>query len=132
MNSRDKPCEIIPRNQLIQARCGVFIIGIAENERTLDLYKAWHKKLRGKYAKHVLANNLTSKNEEMGTLAQEIRQRLREFGDLQYLPGHCELCWHWAVISNIWSISSTHGQALSTSYVGVTMDKFVNLSVHFL
>ncbi|MFC1977788.1 tyrosine-type recombinase/integrase [Chloroflexota bacterium] len=87
-----KPCESVPDTKLLQLKCGAFIIGIAENERTLETYEAWHKKLRGKYAKHVLANNLAVKNEAMSTLAQKIRQRLQEFADLQHLPGHCELC----------------------------------------
>jgi len=87
-----KPYESVPDTKLLQLRCGAYIIGIAKNERTLESYETWHKKLRGKYAKHVLANNLAVKNEEMSTFAQKIRRRLQEFGNLQNLPGHCELC----------------------------------------
>jgi integrase/recombinase XerC len=87
-----KPHESIPGTNLWQLRCGPYIIGIAESKKTLKTYENWHKKLRVKYAKNKLAQDIAAKYQELNDTAQDIGQRLQEFSDMRRLPGHCELC----------------------------------------
>ena len=77
---------------LWQLQCGAYSIGIVESEETLKQYESWHKELRAKYSKHQLAQDIHAMTQELETIAQDNRQRLREFIDMQRLPGHCELC----------------------------------------
>jgi site-specific recombinase XerD len=87
-----KPHESIPGTNLWQLRCGAYIIGIAESKKTLKTYENWHKKLRVKYAKNKLAQDIAAKYQKLNDTAQDIGQRLQEFSDMRRLPGHCELC----------------------------------------
>ena len=87
-----KPPESIPNANLWQLRCGTYPIGIARSRRTLKTYEKWHKNLRAKYAEHSSAKDIHAKSQDLSEIAQEIRQRLQEFGDIERLPGHCELC----------------------------------------
>ena len=87
-----KPHESIPNASLWQLKCGGYVIGIARSEKTLKTYEDWHKKLRGKCAEKQLAKDIATKYQELNDTAQEIRQRLQEFSDMDGLPGHCELC----------------------------------------
>lgn len=81
----------IPSN-LWQLRCGAYIIGIARSKRTLKTYENWHKKLRVTHSENPLVKDIAAKGQELNDSAEEIRQRLQEFSDMQPLPGHCELC----------------------------------------
>jgi hypothetical protein len=87
-----KPRESIPGTNLWQLRCGAYIIGIAESKKTLKTYENWHKKLRVKYAKNKLAQDIAAEYQKLNDTAQDIGQRLQEFSDMRRLPGHCELC----------------------------------------
>ena len=87
-----KPPESIPDTSLWQLKCGSYGISIARSKKTLATYKNWHKKLRVKHAEHPLAIDIAVKDREMGNIAQEIRQQLQKFSDMEHLPGHCELC----------------------------------------
>ena len=49
-------------------------------------------KIRVKYAEHQSAKDIYAESQEMSNIAQDIRQRLQEFSDMQRLPGYCELC----------------------------------------
>jgi len=91
-NSWYKPCEIIPGTKLWQLRGGGAIIGIARSKRTLKNYETWHKNLILKYAQDPLSRDIATKDQELGIITQEVRQRLQEFSDMQQVPGHCELC----------------------------------------
>ena len=91
-NSWYKPCEIIPGTKLWQLRGGGAIIGIAKSKRTLKSYETWHKNLIIKYAQDPLSRDIATKDQELGIVAQEVKQRLQEFSDMQHVPGHCELC----------------------------------------
>jgi site-specific recombinase XerD len=86
------PPESISGTSLWQLRCGAYIIGIAESKKTLKTYENWHKKLRVKYAKNKLAQDIAAKYQKLNDTAQDIGQRLQEFSDMRRLPGHCELC----------------------------------------
>jgi len=86
------PPEPSTPHNLWQLRCGGFIIGIARSKKTLKTYENWHKKLRVKCAEDPLAKDLAIKYQELSKFAQEIRQRLQEFSDMERLPGRCELC----------------------------------------
>jgi hypothetical protein len=85
-----KPHEIIPNTNLWQLRCGAYIIGIAKSRKTLKTYENWHKKLRA--AEHQSAKDIQAKSQELSNIAQDIRQLLQEFSDIEHLPGRCELC----------------------------------------
>jgi hypothetical protein len=87
-----KPHESIPDTNLQQLKCGSYIIGIAKSKITLKTYENWHKKLRVNSVKHQSAKDLHAKSQELSNVAQEIRQRLLEFSDMERLPGRCELC----------------------------------------
>ena len=87
-----KPPEVIPDTELLQLRCGAYIIGIAATESVLKTYEKLHKDLRGKYAKDPSARDISIQSERMSKLIQDIRQRLLEFSDFECLPGNCELC----------------------------------------
>jgi hypothetical protein len=91
-NSWYKPHESIPGTSLFKLDCGGNTMGIAKSEKTLKKYKKWHKKLRVKYAEHQSAKDIYTKNQEISDLAQEIRERLQGFSDMEPLPGHCDLC----------------------------------------
>ena len=86
------PPESIPDASLWQLRCGGYGIAIARSKKRLKTYENWHKKLRVKYANHQSAKDIVAKSQELSNIAQDIRQRLQEFSDMQRLPGHCELC----------------------------------------
>ncbi len=86
------PPESILNTGLWQLKCGAYGIGIAKSKRTLKTYKNWHKELRVKYAEHQSAKDIHAKSQELSNVAQEIRQRLQEFSDMERLPGNCELC----------------------------------------
>ena len=77
---------------LYQLKCGAYSIGIADREETLEQYESWHKESRSRYAEHQLAKDIQAMSQELDNIAQDIRRRLREFSDMQHLPGHCELC----------------------------------------
>lgn len=87
-----KPPENIPNTSLWKLNCGAYAIGIARSKRTLKTYEKWHKKLRVKYAENPIAKDIGAKQQELRNIAEEIRQRLQEFSDMERLPGHCELC----------------------------------------
>lgn len=87
-----KPPEPSTPSNLWQLRCGPYIIGIAKSKKTLKIYENWHKNQRVKYAEHPLAQDIDAKYRELTNITLDIRQRLQEFSDMQYLPGHCELC----------------------------------------
>ena len=91
-NSWYKPYESIPVTNYWQLRGGGAIIGVAKSERTLKIYETWHKKLILKYATDPLAKDISLKDQELIRISQDIRQRLKEFSDMQQVPGHCELC----------------------------------------
>jgi len=82
----------MPNTSLWKLNCGADHIGIARNKKTLKTYENWHKELRLNYAKDPLARDIVIKGQELSNIAEEIRQRLREFSDMERLPGHCELC----------------------------------------
>lgn len=84
--------EGIPNTNLWQLRCGAYGIGSARSKKTLKMYENWHKKLRGKYTEDPLAKGIGAKYQELSNTAEQIRQRLQEFSDIEHLPGHCELC----------------------------------------
>jgi site-specific recombinase XerD len=75
-----------------QLRCGPDVIGIAEKENILTTFEDLHKTLRAKYARDRLARDIIDKELDLNNLAQEIIKRLHEFGDMNRLPGRCELC----------------------------------------
>jgi hypothetical protein len=87
-----RPHESIKGTDLWQLRFGAYVIGVARSEETLETYKNWHKELRIRYAKHPLARDAAGKYQRLGETVQDIRQRLKEFSDMQNLPGHCHLC----------------------------------------
>jgi microcompartment protein CcmK/EutM len=87
-----KPHEGIPGTNLWQLWCGAYIIGITESKVMLTTYEKWHKKLRVKYAKKNLAQDIATEYQKLNDTAQDIKQRLQEFSDMERLPGHCELC----------------------------------------
>ena len=87
-----KPHENIPNTGLWTLNCGAYTIGIAKSKRTLKTYENWHKKLRVKHAQHSLAKDIAAKSQELNNMAQDIRQRLQVFVDMEQLPGHCGLC----------------------------------------
>jgi integrase len=91
-NSWYKPYESAPVTNYWQLRGGGALIGVAKSKRTLNIYKSLHKKLRAKYAKHQLAEEIAVKDQELSNVVQEVKQRLHEFSDMQQIPGHCELC----------------------------------------
>jgi len=91
-NSWYKPHKSIRDTNLWQLRCGAYSIGIAGSKTTLKTYENWHKKLRVKYAEHQSAKDIHTKSQELSNIAQDIRQRLQEFSDMERLPGNCELC----------------------------------------
>ena len=45
-----------------------------------------------KYGEHKSAKDIHTKSQELSNIAQDIKQRLQEFSDIERLPGHCELC----------------------------------------
>jgi hypothetical protein len=87
-----RPHESIHGTGLWQLRFGAYAIGVARSEKTLETYKNWHKELRIRYAKHPLAKDVVRKYQRLGETVQDITQRLKEFSDMQNLPGHCHLC----------------------------------------
>ena len=91
-NSWYKAPECIPGTDLWQLKCGGYIIGIAQTKKTVKTYENWHKHLRGKSAADPLAMKISAAQQELNNTAQVIRQQLREFSDMEHLPGHCELC----------------------------------------
>jgi site-specific recombinase XerD len=91
-NSWYKPYESVPGTNLWKLNCGAYAIGIAKSEKTLKTCENWHKKLRLKYEKDPLAKGIAVKDQELGIIAQYVKQRLQEFSDMQQVPGHCELC----------------------------------------
>jgi hypothetical protein len=91
-NSWYKPYESVPGTNLWQLRVGGAVIGIAKSKRTLNSYETWHKKLILKYATDPLAKDIAVKDEDLGIIAQDVKQRLQEFSDMQQVPGHCEMC----------------------------------------
>jgi hypothetical protein len=86
------PPESIANAGLWQVVGGNHGIGIARSQEMLDIYKNWHKSLREEYAKDEPARRIAARSKDLEAIAKEIGQRLREFGDLECLPGHCELC----------------------------------------
>lgn len=87
-----RPHESIQGTDLWQLRFGAYAIGIARSEKMLETYKNWHKELRIRYAKHPLAKDVACKYHRLSETVQDITQRLKEFSDMQNLPGHCHLC----------------------------------------
>jgi hypothetical protein len=87
-----KAPESIPGTNLLKLNCGGYTLGMAKSEKTLKTFENWHKKLRNKYAKYKSAKEIHIKDQEISDLAQQIRERLQEFSDVQYLPGTCDLC----------------------------------------
>jgi len=87
-----KPHDSIPGTGLWQLWCGAYIVGIAGSGETLDAYENWHKELRAKHAGKQLAQDIAAEYEQLNNTAQDIRQRLQAFSDMQRLPGHCGLC----------------------------------------
>lgn len=87
-----RPHESIPGTNFWQVRFGAYRIGIARNKKMLRTYENWHKELRIKYAKNPLAKDIAGKYKRLNETEQDIRQRLREFSDMERLPGHCQLC----------------------------------------
>lgn len=88
------PHESIPGTNLWQVRCGAYLIGIARNKKTLRTYENWHKKLGIKYTENplALAKDIAGKYKRLNETVQDIRQRLKEFSDMERPPGHCQLC----------------------------------------
>ena len=86
------PPQSISGTNLWQLKCGAYAIGIAKSEKKLKTYENWHKKLRVKYAKNKLAQDIAAEYQELNDTAQDIGQRFQEFSDMRRLPGHCELC----------------------------------------
>jgi integrase/recombinase XerD len=82
----------ITETGLSRLNCGGFTLGIAENENTLKNYEKLHKELRAKYARHPSVKGIYTKNLELSNLFQEVRQELKEFSDVENIPGHCDLC----------------------------------------
>ena len=87
-----KTPENITETNLLKLDCGGYTLGIAKSRKTIKTFEHWHKQLRNKYAKHQSAKEVHINNREIDTLAQQIRERLEEFSDMQYLPGMCDLC----------------------------------------
>jgi hypothetical protein len=87
-----QPYENIPGKDLWQARCGAYLIGIAEKRETLDDYVDWHKRLRLEYAANQLVRDIDAEGDRLNQEVQEIRGRLQEFIDTGRLPGKCGLC----------------------------------------
>ncbi len=91
-NSWYKPYENVPVTNYWQLRGGGAVIGIAKSKSTLKFYETWHKKLILKYATDPLAKDIAVKDQELGSVVQDVKQRLQEFSDMQQVPGYCELC----------------------------------------
>ncbi len=87
-----KPYESVPDTNNWQLRGGGAIIGVAKSKRTVKRYETLHNKLILKYASDPLAKDIAVKDQELGSVVQDIKQRLQEFSDMQQLPGYCELC----------------------------------------
>jgi len=92
-NSWYKPPGIIANTNLWKLDCGTEPMCIARSKKTLETYENWHKQLRHRYANETLPKSIATKRQELSDLADEIRQRLSEFRDMEQLPGHCELCY---------------------------------------
>jgi hypothetical protein len=75
-----------------QLKCGAYIIGNANNNKMLEGYENWHKKLRLTCAGDKLAKTITDKYQELNENVLDIKQRLAEFSDIERLPGSCALC----------------------------------------
>jgi integrase len=82
----------IPGISLLKLDCGAYTLGMARDEKTLKMFENWHKKLRNKFAKHKSAKEIHAKDQGIIELAQQIRERLQRFSDVEYLPGTCDLC----------------------------------------
>ena len=85
------PPESIPGTNLLQLRCGSYIIASAESKETLSTYENWHKEIRLQYSKNNLTQDIAIKYQRLNESAQDIKQRLQEFSDVEHLPGHCGL-----------------------------------------
>jgi len=83
-----KPYESVPGAKLCQSRCGGAVIGIAGSKRTLKIYEIWHKKLIRKFTNNPMATDLADKDQELGIITEDVRQRLQEFSDLDQVPGY--------------------------------------------
>ncbi len=86
------PPEQVATSGLWRLKCGNGYIAIAKNQKVLGDHENFHNTLRTKYAKHPLAINIAGKYRRLNDMALEINLRLREFSDMQHLPGHCNLC----------------------------------------
>lgn len=86
------PPESVPGTSLWQVRWGGSVIGIARGKKTLRMYESMHKKLRDTHTENPLVRKIAARYKRLNQSAQDIRQRLEEFSDMQRLPGHCQLC----------------------------------------
>jgi hypothetical protein len=86
------PHESVPGTSLWQIRWGGSVIGIARDRKTLRTYESRHKKLRDTHTENPLTKEIAARYKRLSESAQDIRQRLEEFSDMQRLPGHCQLC----------------------------------------
>lgn len=87
-----RPHESVPGTSLWQIRWGGSVIGIARGKKTLRTYESRHKKLRDTHTENPLAREIAARYKRLNESAQDIRERLEEFSDMQRLPGHCQLC----------------------------------------
>jgi integrase/recombinase XerD len=79
-------------SNLWRLKCGAYEIGNAHNRKTLVTFEKSHKKIRLTFTENKLAKKIADKNKKLGENVQAIKQLLREFSDLEQLPGRCELC----------------------------------------
>jgi hypothetical protein len=84
--------QIVQGTDMLQQKCGAFIISFAKDQSIFDIYNVLHNSMRAKYAKNQIAKALAVQHRELGELVQNLRQRLEEFSDYQNIPGRCELC----------------------------------------
>jgi hypothetical protein len=82
----------IPGTGLYRLKCGAYFIGIASSKKTLQTYENWHKYLRDKFVADPLVKEIITRERKITDIVQDIRERLREFSDMETLPGRCDFC----------------------------------------
>jgi len=81
-------------NSLWLLRYGAFGIYLAQTKKELERYQRMHKKLMAKYASEPAAKDIAELRQKLYNIRDQIYRQLQVFGDMERVPGHCELCSH--------------------------------------
>jgi len=81
-------------NSLWLLRYGAFGIYLAQTKKELERYQRMHKKLMAKYASEPAAKGIAELRQKLYNIRDQIYRQLQVFGDMERVPGHCELCSH--------------------------------------